>query len=109
MIAGELRRESARPLGEDLCGDDRVGLPRVAELARPVLRVASRDPVDLVGSDSRLVLALEQLQVALLEQLEPTLGDESLLDDEEPVATERLDLLVREGLDQERGLVLSGS
>jgi hypothetical protein len=109
VVAGEPCRESARTLGEHLRGDDRVGLPRVAELSRPILRVAAGNPVDLVGSDPRLVLALEQLQIALAEQLEPALGDEPLLDDQEPVVAERLDLLGREGLDQERGLVLSGS
>jgi hypothetical protein len=109
VVAGELCREPARTLGQHLRGDDRVGLPRVAELARSILRIAAGNPVDLIRADARLVLALEQLEVPLAEQLEPALGDEPLLDDEEPVVAERLDLLGREGLDQERGLVLSGS
>jgi hypothetical protein len=45
----------------------------------------------LVRADSLLVLALEELQEALPEELEPALGDESLLDDQEAVVTEGLD------------------
>jgi hypothetical protein len=45
----------------------------------------------LVRADSRLVLALEELQEALPEELEPALGDESVLDDQEAVVTEGLD------------------
>ncbi len=108
-VAGELRRKAARPLGEDLRGDDVVGLPRVAELPRAVLGIASGNPVHLVGPDPGLVLAVEQRDVALAEQLEPALGDEAFLDDQEAVAFERLDLLRGERVDQERGLVLSGS
>ena len=52
-------------------------------------------PVHLVRADARLVLAVEEPEVALAEQLEPALGDEPLLDDQEAVALERLDLLVR--------------
>ncbi|HEU5207719.1 MAG TPA: hypothetical protein VFT94_08940 [Gaiellaceae bacterium] len=47
--------------------------------------------------------------MALAQQLEPLLGDEALLDDQEAVVTEGLDLIAREALDQERGLVFSGS
>jgi hypothetical protein len=108
-VAGELRGEAAGPLGEHLRGDHGVGLPRVAELARPILGVASGNPVHLVGPDARLVLAVEELEVALAEELQPALRDEAFLDDQEAVALECLDLLVGERLDQERGLVLSGS
>ena len=92
-VAGELRGESARPLGEHLRGDDVVGLPRVAELPRAVLGIASGHPVHLVRPDPGLVLAVEERDVALAEQLEPALGDEAFLDDQEAVALERLDLL----------------
>jgi hypothetical protein len=108
-IPPELRCESTRPFGEHLRRDDRVGLPRVAELPCSVLPVAARDPVHLVGTDPGLVLAVEELQVALAEELEPALRDKALVDDEEAVPGERLDLLGGERLDQERGLVLSGS
>ena len=109
VIAGELRCETARPLREHLCRDDRVGLPRIAELARSVFRITARNPVHLVGPNPGLVLALEQREVALAETFERAGGDEALLDDQEPVLPECLDLLLRERLDQERGLVFSGS
>ncbi len=80
-VAGELGGKSARPLGKDLRGDHVVGLPCVAELPRAVLGIASGNPVHLVGPDARLVLAVEQRDVALAEQLEPALGDEAFLDD----------------------------
>ena len=67
------------------------------------------DPVHLVRADPGLVLAVEEGDVALAEQLEPALGDETLLDDEEAVLPKAFDLLGRERLDQERGLVFSGS
>ena len=108
-IPRELRSEPAGALGEHLCGDDAVRLPRVAELARAVLGVAARNPVDLVRSDPGLVLAVEQPEVALTETLERAFRDEALLDDEEAVAVERLELLGRERLDHERGRVFSGS
>jgi hypothetical protein len=108
-VAGELRGEPPDALREHLRRDDRVGLPRVAELSRAVLGVAPRHPVHLVGPDAGLVLALEEREVALAEPLERALGDEPFLDDEEAVALELLDLLRRERLDQERGLVFSGS
>ena len=98
-VAGELGGKSARPLGEDLCGDHVVGLPRVAELPRAVLGIASRNPVHLVGPDARLVLAVEQRDVALAEQLEPTLGDEAFLEDQEAVLVEGGHLLRRERVD----------
>src|SRR4029079_7731227 len=105
VVAGELRCETARPLRAHLCRDDRVGLPRIAELARSVFRITARNPVHLVGPNPGLVLALEQLHVALLQQLEPTLGDEPFLDDEETVVPDRLDLLRRERLDHGRRLL----
>ena len=136
-IAGELGGETSCPLGEHLRGDDVVGLPRVAELPRAVLGVAAGHPVHLVGPDARLVLAVEQRDVALAEQLEPALGDEPLLEDQEAVASKDSTwsavsdsiMLVGRGLprpdgaavegeassphgatdSQERGLVLSGS
>ena len=98
-VAGELCGESTRSLGEHLRGDHVVGFPGVAELPRPVLGIASRHPVHLVGPDPGLVFAVEEWDVALAEQLEPALGHESLLDDEEAVALERLDLLARERVD----------
>jgi hypothetical protein len=108
-VAGELRGEATGPLREHLRGDDRVRLPRVAELTRPVLRIASRNPVHLVRPDPGLVLAVEEGDVALPEQLEPALGDETIVDDEEAVLPKAFDLLRRERVDQERGLVFSGS
>jgi hypothetical protein len=83
--------------------------PRVAELACAVLHVAARHPVHLIRADAGLVLALEEPKVALAQQLEPALRDEPFLDDQEAVVPERLDLLEREFVDQERGRVLSGS
>ena len=83
-VAGELCCEPPRPLGEHLRGDDVVGLPRVAELARAVLGVAPRHPVHLVRPDPGLVLALEEPEVALAQELERALGDEAFLDDQEP-------------------------
>jgi hypothetical protein len=108
-VAGELRGEAARSLGEHLRRHDRVRLPGIAELPGTILGVASRDPVHLVRPDPGLVLAVEQGDVALPEELEPTFGDEALLDDEEAVVPKAFDLLGRERVDQERGLVFSGS
>ena len=108
-IAGKLRGQAAGALGEHLRGDDRVGLPGVAELPRPVLGVASGHPVDLVRPDPGLVLAVEQPQVALSQRLERAFRDEPFLDDQEAVAPEGVDLLRCEGVDQERGRVFSGS
>jgi hypothetical protein len=108
-VAAELRREASRALGEHLRRDDRVGLPRIAELPCSVLGVAARHPVDLVRTDAGLVLADEELQVPLAEEVEPALRYEPFLDDEKAVPGERLDLLRGERLGQERGLVLSGS
>ena len=101
-VAGELGREASCALGENLCGDDCVCLPGVAELPRSILRVAPGYPVHLVGADPGLVVAVEEWDVALAEQLEPVLGDEALLDDDEAVALERLDLLGGECLDHGR-------
>ena len=108
-VAGELRGEAARPLGEHLRRHDRVGLPGIAQLPSAILGVASRNPVHLVGPDAGLVLAVEEGDVALPEQLEPALGDETIVDDEEAVLPKAFDLLRRERVDQERGLVFSGS
>jgi hypothetical protein len=95
-VCGEL----AGSFGEHLCGDDVVGLPRVAELPRAVLGVAAGYPVHLVGPDPRLVLAIEERDVALAQQFEPALRDEAVLDDQEAVARERVDLLGCKRLDQ---------
>lgn len=108
-VTRELRRQAAGPFRQHLSGNDGVGLPRVAKLACAVLGVTAGDPVHLVGPDPGLVLALEQLDVPLAQQLEPTLGDEPLLDDQETVALEGVYLLGCERVDQERGRVLSGS
>ncbi|HEX2426528.1 MAG TPA: hypothetical protein VHI53_01300 [Gaiellaceae bacterium] len=108
-VAPQLRGESAGAFGEDLCGDDGVRLPRVAELARAVLGIAPGNPVHLVRPDPGLVLAVEEPQVALAQALQPALGHEPFLDDQEPVSPKGLDLLGGERLDQERGLVFSGS
>jgi hypothetical protein len=89
--------------------DHVVGFPRVAELARAVFWVPSRNPVHLVGSDARLVLALEERQIALAEQLEPAPRDETLLDDQKAISAKAVDLRLGKLVDQERGLVLSGS
>jgi hypothetical protein len=104
-----LRGEAACPLGEHLRRDDSVRLPGIAELPRAILGVAAGNPVHLVRADPGLVLAVEERDVALPEQLEPALGDEPLLDDEEAVVPKAFDLLRRERVDQERGLVFSGS
>ena len=84
-VAGELGGEAARPLGEHLRRDDGVRLPGVAELPGAILGVAAGNPVHLVRPDPGLVLAVEEGDVALPEQLEPALGDETILDDEEAV------------------------
>ena len=89
-VPGELRCETACSLGEHLRGDHVVRLPGVAELARAVLGVAAGNPVHLVGPDPGLVLAFEEREVALPEQLEALLRDEALLDDQEAVVLERL-------------------
>ena len=96
--------------------DDRVRLPRVAELPSPIIGIAAGYPVDLVRPDAGLVLAVEEPLVPLPQRLECALRHEPLLDDEEPVAPKRVDLLLGEGVDQlrdghgyERGRVLSGS
>jgi hypothetical protein len=108
-VSGQLRGESASALGEHLRGDDGVGLPGIAELPRTVLGVAAGNPVHLVRADARLVLAVEESEVAIAEELETTLGDEPFLDDQEAVPLERGDLVVLERVDQDRGLDLSGS
>ena len=72
-------------------------------------RGLARNPVHLVGPDARLVLAVEQPQVALAETPERALRDEPFLHDQEAVAAKRLDLLGGEGVDHERGRVFSGS
>jgi hypothetical protein len=108
-VARKLRGEPSGALGENLRRDDGVRLPRVAELARTVLGVAPRDPVHLVRADAGLVLGLEEAEVAVAQSLEPALGHESFLDDQEPVSPKGLDLLGGERVDQERGLVFSGS
>ena len=69
-VAGELRSEATGALGEHLRRDDGVGLPRVAELPRAVLGVAPRHPVHLVRPDAGLVLAVEEPEVALAQELE---------------------------------------
>ena len=104
----------SRPIAlvEHLRGDRLVRLPAVADLPRAVLRVAPGNPVDLVGPDPGLVVAVEEPLVPLAQELERAVGDEALLDDQEAVAVERLDLLGRERLDRrrhERGRVFSGS
>ena len=70
-VARELRGESAGSLGQHLSRDDVVRLPRVAELARAVLRIAAGHPVHLVRPDPGLVLAVEQRDVALAEESRP--------------------------------------
>jgi hypothetical protein len=109
VVAGELRGEATGPLGEHLRGHDRVRLPGIAQLPGAILGVAAGDPVDLVRADPGLVLAVEEGDVALPERLEPALGDETNVDDEEAVLPKAFDLLRRERVDQERGLVFSGS
>jgi hypothetical protein len=96
-------------LRENLRGNHGVRFPRVAQLPRTVLGVATGNPVHLVGADSRFILSVEEQEVALAEKLEATLGDEPFLDDQEAVLSEALDMLRAELVDQERGLVLSGS
>jgi hypothetical protein len=108
-VPDELRGEAAGSLGQHLRRHDVVRLPGIAQLSRPILRIATGHPVHLVGPDARLVLAVEEPEVALAEQLEPALRDEPFVDDEEAVSPEALDLLGGQRLDQERGLVLSGS
>ena len=108
-VVGELRGQAPRPLAEHLRRDDGVRLPRVAQLPGAVIGVASGDPVHLVGADPGLVLAIEEGDVALSERLEPALGDETNVDDEEAVLPKAFELLRRERVDQERGLVFSGS
>jgi hypothetical protein len=108
-VAGELRGEATGPLGEHLRGHDRVRLPGIAQLPGAILGVAAGDPVDLVRANPGLVLAVEEGDVALPEQLEPALGDETIVDDEEAVLPKAFDLLRRERVDQERGLVFAGS
>jgi hypothetical protein len=108
-VAGELCGEAARPLGEHLRRHDRVRLPGIAQLPGAILGIAAGNPVHLVRADPGLVFAIEQRHVALPEPLEPTLGDETIVDDEKAVLPKAFDLLPRERVDQERGLVFSGS
>jgi hypothetical protein len=108
-VAGELRGKAARPLREHLRRHDRVRLPGVAQLPGAILGIAAGNPVHLVRPDPGLVLAVEEGDVALPEQLEPALGDETIVDDEEAVLPKAFDPLRRERVDQERGLVFSGS
>ena len=108
-IPHERSGETTDALGEHLCGDDRVGLPGVAELPRPVLGIASRNPVDLVRADPGLVLTVEETPVAVSQRLERAFRNEPFLDDQEAVAPESVDLLRCESVDQERGRVFSGS
>jgi hypothetical protein len=108
-VSRRLRGEPSGALGEHLRSDDGVRLPRVAELARPVLGVAPGHPVHLVRPDPGLELAVEEPYIAAPEELQPGLGNEPLLDDQEPVSPKRLGLLGGERVDQERGLVFSGS
>src|SRR5439155_409482 len=84
-IPHELGRQTPDPLREHLCRDHGVGLPRVAELACPILGVAPRHPVHLVRANARLVLACKEGLVALAQQLEYPLGNETLIEDEEAV------------------------
>jgi hypothetical protein len=108
-VSGQLGGDSPRALRENLRGNHGVRFPRVAQLPRTVLGVATGNPVHLVGADSRFILSVEEQEVALAEKLEATLGDEPFLDDQEAVLSEALDMLRAELVDQERGLVLSGS
>jgi len=97
---------------EHLRRDRVVRLPAVADLPRAVLRVAPGNPVDLVGLDAGLVLAVEEPLVPLPKERQRAVGDKPLVDDQEAVPVEGRDLLGREGVDrrgQERGLVFSGS
>ena len=94
-VAHQLGGEAAGPLAQHLRRDQVVGAPAVADLARQVLGVAPALPVHLVGLDAGGVLAREQRVEALAQHLDRALGDEPLLDDQEPVAAEALDLLVR--------------
>ena len=116
-IPHELGCQTPDPLREHLCRDHGVGLPRVAELACPILGVAPRHPVHLVRANARLVLACKEGLVALAQQLEYPLGNETLIEDEEAVAVKALDLLGSERVDELRdcherqalGRILSGS
>ncbi len=83
-VAHELRGEPAGSLGEHLRGHDVVGLPGIAELARAIFRVATRNPVHLVRPDPGLVLAVEQSEVALPQELERPFRDEAFLHDRKP-------------------------
>ena len=92
-IAGERRRQSSDALREHLRRDHGVRLPGIAELTRAILGVATGYPVHLVGADSRLVLPLEEAEVALSEHLQRARGHEAVFDDQEAVVLERLDLV----------------
>ena len=59
-VAHQLRGKTSRTLRQHLRGDHVVGSPPVADLAGPILRVSSLDPIHLVGLDPRLVRAFEQ-------------------------------------------------
>jgi hypothetical protein len=113
-VAHQLRGEAADPRGEHLGRDHGVRAPGVAELPGAVLGVAPLDPVHLVRLDPRFVLAVEQPEVALLQQFQRLVGDQAFLDHEEAIPVELLDLLGRERVDElrhryERGLDFSGS
>ena len=62
--------------------------PAVADLPRPVLGIAAGHPVDLVGSDAGLVLAVEQREEALAQERQRVRRDEPVLEDHEAVALE---------------------
>jgi flavin reductase (DIM6/NTAB) family NADH-FMN oxidoreductase RutF len=85
----QLGGEAAGPLRENLRHDRPVGLPAVADLARPVLRIATGDPVHLVRPDPSLVLAREEAIEPRSQPLDRLLVDEALLVDDEAVALER--------------------
>src|SRR5436309_408645 len=96
--AGDLASEPAAALGQHLGRDRRVRLPAVADLACPVLGVASGEPVDLVGPDPRCPFAAEERLEALAQAVDGLRVDE-LVDDDEAVAVELLPLLVGPGFD----------
>ncbi len=86
------RRETTGPLRQRLRGDSQVGLPAVADLPGPVLRIAARDPVDLIRPDACLVAAGEERLEALAQLPDRLVVDEALRYDDEAVALESVEL-----------------
>jgi hypothetical protein len=101
---------ASRPVCSAVCARCAVGLPAVADLPRPIFRVPAGHPVHLVRADAGLVASREEGLESLPELGDRLLVDESLFDDDEAVALERVELLRAPLFDRHaRGRRFSGS